>query len=204
MNELLKNATDVILKEKIRVLKKKHEEELDVAVKLASADNIFKTYFIDEDYYKYVKTSPHCYAGDYVVALECETLNEAILIAERENPIPVFLCREGGVSFRTEEPGVKPPEEKAECIGGYWLKAGGLRQYPQKNYLNFWLRIEGYLVRVEIWVQEHCYNIRANISFDRHGNATRHNCEIDMSAGYFKNKIKMWSSEEHPNDYYLY
>lgn len=215
MNELNQNIRKTIINNKIRLLKKKHEEELEDAIKLAKAEDIFQMHFGDEDYYKYIKASPHCAYGDYFVALEVKTLNEAILIAERENPLPCYLSRKGGIRFQAEGYtgiGRNEIEEDAECIGGYWFETKCMRQYPQKNYLNFWIRISAmdtapkgeYLIRVQMLIEEFCYPVRANIKFDQHGNARRIDCNIDMTMGYFTHRIKMWSSEEHPNNYYLY
>ena len=148
----------------------------------------------------------HAYCAEMSVKCRAADLSEAITIAKRMNPLPLFLKREGGTSFMPDCPALhkragqdtKPHEQ----VGPYAYE--GLRQYRETNTLFFFVKAAGRIVRVDVEVISDPTTYRRYYVLSRDGETVVDNRGIINNSGYFQHSLAFWSSPDQPNPYILY
>ncbi len=158
----------------------------------------------------------HTYGANMHVDCIAETLSDAILIAERMNPLPMYLKREGGTSFLPDGPELRKragnnkawqaanPEKEPELVNPYAYKIDGLLNYKEEKTLFFFIDIAGYRVRCDIEVKNdkdtrRNYRIKSYV-----GGIEVENLGLKNDSGHFSRYLAFWSSGEHPRAYIAY
>lgn len=147
----------------------------------------------------------HSAYADCHVELTAPTLNEALVIAEKMNPIHLVIVKDGCTSFRPLDTLPDKLQDKAEVITPWVYKIHGLRGCPDKHTLSFYVKAGDYIV--EVWVHvERDTNYRRDyeINFHRSGSANRRYCHLLWTSRYFSHHIRWWASDDQPNDFTLY
>ncbi len=139
----------------------------------------------------------HAYCAEMSVECKAADLSEAISIANRMNPLPLFMSRDGGVSFMPECPELlKKNPEKVRTVGPYIYKLDGLRQYGETKTLSFFVKAAGRIVRVDVEVISDPATYRRYYVLSRDGETVVDNRGIINNSGYFKHSLAFWSSPD--------
>lgn len=158
----------------------------------------------------------HAYGANMHVDCIVETLPDAIEIAEKLNPLPMYLCREGGTSFQPDSPqihkraGNNPawqeanPMKEPELVQPYAYKIDGLLGYAEKKTLFFFKDIAGYRVKFDIEVKSDNLTRRIYRVIEGKGHTRIESIGLKNDSGYFPRSLAFWSSGEHPRTYIAY
>jgi hypothetical protein len=190
-------------------LKKEQAEKLEKATAIQIMFNKIAENL--PSFYAPTKICEHvCYA-DAFIEIEAETLQAAMEVMEKSNPLAMYRYMDGCLSFRSEKGlqeksnGRLPDKDKAELIAPYRYKVQKMRQYHQEQALIWYIQAGQFVVEVRCSVQKPKCRIDCKITFDRYGNARKHYCNlVGENSGYFTKSDKFYSSQEHPNSFVLW
>lgn len=149
----------------------------------------------------------HAYGADCHVELHAETLPDAILIAERMNPITACKVKDGSTSFL---PDARIPEKRrergtVEIICPYFYEVDGIAGRPEEKRLRFFVAAGPYVVAVRVAVKKDPDTHRLHhVEYNRHGEILREERSIVNQSGHFPQVVKWWSSPGQPGKYTLW
>lgn len=158
----------------------------------------------------------HTYGADIHLDAIVDTLPEAIELAEKMNPLSLYLCREGGTSFLPDSPlihkraGNNPawqaanPMKEPELVQPYAYKIDGLLGYKETKTLFFFCDIAGYRVKFEVEVKQDNLTHRNYKVREYSGGRKVENHGLKNDSGYFSRYLRFYSSDEHPAPYVAY
>jgi len=188
---------------RIEELKERQAKELADAIKLEDATTrIMEALGQPEG----AKVSPHVAYADYVVTLApVETLTDAIVTAERANPLAIFKVKCGSCAFIPEASLDAYLENHngatEECIGAYTYEITGLKEYKEEKTLIFFQEVVGFVVKFKVPVQNDPDTYR---TWNRNRRVNLEEGLVNKS-GHFRRSVR-WASggREYLSTYTLY
>lgn len=148
---------------------------------------------------------PHAHSCDCKIGLQAETLPDAILIAEKMDPVTLARVKGTFLSFVPLERAKPKDNDVCETIAPYIYIIDGLRQYAEERTLRFYVRAAEYIVQVDVSVQSDPDTRRYySFSWDKYGNPSKDRNEIINKSGYFPHEARYWSTPDQPSRFVLW
>jgi hypothetical protein len=149
----------------------------------------------------------HVAYADLYVRLEADTLNDALTMAEKLNPLALYEIRGAFLTWKTEARITDEDRARSKITDTAqpWIyEIDGLRGRDEKTLICYVERA-GFLVEVRIAVKSDPDTRRVfSGHYDREGrNFVREQNELYNSSGKFLRVSKFWSSPENPSRWVL-
>ncbi len=188
----------------LEALKEKHDKELQAAIKNEAIKEAVMTALNLSDA-NFSAGFMHVYKADCFVNLEAETLNEAITLCEKMNPLQAVRLKGTFLSFRADKTlSEKDMAENDQIMIPYWYVIDGLRQYGEEKTLHWFVNAADYTVEVRCRVKSDPLTRRDYaIQFNKHGEAIREKNELINKSGQFTRVDKFWSPQDQPGRFVL-
>lgn len=194
----------------IKKLKERQKRELKQAIKMNGIIDHFTQVSSLQDYH-IERICEHTAYADFFIKLTVETLNEAILVAERMNPLNQYKVRDGALSFRSEKYIPEAMFEsnsksvRADLINPYTYTINGLLRHTEEKTLKFFVAIEIYTIEIRINVADDPLTRRSYHFKNERFDAARGTTIINDS-GHFTHSVQYTagSPNEHPSRFVLY
>ena len=190
-------------------LLEKHAKELEIFDKLQDIDCELDKTFMGSP----IKITEHtCYA-DAFVTYNAASIHDALVFAEKCNPISVFRVKDSCLAFKPEASITEKDEERAkiDCVGPWTLEAKTMRQYGTEWSLRFFIKVKKYTLEVRVSIDDHTmrsdgYRIQYNYKHpsEYYPDGRVESCNIIYPRDHFTETDRFWATEGQPNNYVLY
>ena len=145
------------------------------------------------------------YRADFWLWLEAETLEDALTMAEKLNPV---LLEKNG-RYAGLMPGDTMPEDEKESLdklktAPWYYVIDTLKGYPDKKKLILYVDLEETRFKVEIKVFNDPLTRTETRYISFLGGTRRDRTTLYNESGHFAYSQKLWASEDSPNSFNLY
>lgn len=153
--------------------------------------------------------SEHVAYADFHVHFQAETLEDALIMAEKANPLQLFFIRKGCVKICTEKYFDKEDKEKAEAeptwlpdyiksIHPYYLNVSGLRGHKELVELVFFFMVGEKVVKASVEIMKHVQ--MREYDYTKFGKLKY--CELIENSGHFNYTVRLWATDNELNSFY--
>lgn len=192
--------------DRIEELKAKHEKELTEEIKVEEMRAAVLA-ALDLPESAWPIGARHTYKADCHIDLEADTLSDAMVLAEKMNPLAIARVKGSCLAFMPLDAAPDDDEttDEIENIGPWVYVIDGLRQHSDEKTLKFYVCAASYTVEVKVKVKSDPDTYRDyEITFNNHGEAIKHRNNLVNKSGHFTKYNRFWSSDDQPGRFVLY
>ena len=150
----------------------------------------------------------HVHKADCHIKMVADTLSDALVLAERMNPLAMVRVKGSSLSFYAEESLTEKDRERNEItpICPWVYKIHGISGYPVNKTFIFHIKAAGYLVQVRVDVKDDPDTTRSTYQpRDSEGRKTGPlETTLHNGSGHFTHYARWWASPDEPKDFTLY